>query len=73
MTSMPAWLLLVALPLTLAIPCVMLGLSAIAEDRFLSPRSLIVSAVRSRRSGPEFTEQFVAREFERLLKSAQRR
>lgn len=70
---MPPWLLLLALPLTLAIPCGMLALSALAEERFLSPRSLIVSAMRSRRSGPEFTEAFVAREFERLLKTTQRR
>ncbi len=61
------------IPVALLIPCALLALSAIAEEQILSPRSLIVSAVRSRRSGPEFTEAFVAREFERLLKDTQRR
>ncbi len=70
---MPPWLLVACIPLALLIPCALLALSALAEEQILSPRSLIVSAVRSRRSGPEFTEAFVAREFERLLKDTQRR
>lgn len=70
---MPPWILVVCIPVALLIPCALLALSAIAEEQILSPRSLIVSAVRSRRSGPEFTEAFVAREFERLLKDTQRR
>ena len=58
----------------LAVPgtCVLLGLilflSAVAEARFLSPRSLIRSVVRARRNTPEFAEAFVARQFELLLK-----
>lgn len=57
----------------LAVPgtCVLLGLilflSALAEERFLSPRSLIRSVVR-RRNTPEFAEAFVVRQFELLLK-----
>lgn len=70
---MPAWILILCIPVALLIPCALLALSALAEEQILSPRSLIVSAVRSRRSGPEFTEAFVAREFERLLKDTQRR
>ncbi len=70
---MPPWILVLCIPLALLIPCVLLALSALAEEQILSPQSLIMSAVRSRRSGPEFTEAFVAREFERLLKTAQRR
>ncbi|MBW3615155.1 MAG: hypothetical protein KY439_07600 [Actinobacteria bacterium] len=68
---MPSWVLLMSIPLALLIPCALLALSAMAEGQILSPRSLIRSAVRSRRSDPEFTEAFVAREFERLLKDAQ--
>lgn len=71
--DMPSWLLLLALPVALGLPCLMLLLSAEAEKRILSPQSLILSAARARRSGPELTEQLVAREFERLLKDTQRR
>jgi hypothetical protein len=70
---MPSWLLLVCLPLALLIPCAMLGLSAFAERRILSPQSLILSTARARRSSPEMAEALVAREFERLLKDTQRR
>lgn len=70
---MPSWLLLLALPVALGLPCLMLLLSAAAERRILSPQSLILSTARARRSGPELTEQLVAREFERLLKDTQRR
>ncbi len=70
---MPWWLLLLALPVALAIPCVMLLLSDLAEKRVLSPQSLILSSARARLSTPELTEALVAREFERLLKDAQRR
>ena len=52
-------------------PCVLLGailyLSAMAEQRFLSARSLILGVVRARGT-PEFAEKFVARQFERLLR-----
>ena len=62
-----AWLLL-AVPGTSVLLGVILALSAAAERRFLSPRSLIAGVVRARRSTPEFAELFVARQFERLLK-----
>ena len=70
---MPSWLLLIALPLTLAIPCMLLLLSDLAEKRVLSPQSMILSTAKARRSTPEFSEALVAREFERLLKDTQRR
>lgn len=69
---MPWWLLLLSLPMALLIPCGVLLLSAFAEQRILSPRSLILSTARARRNTPEKAEVVVAREFERLLKNAQR-
>ncbi len=70
---MPWWVLLLSLPVALIIPCAMLLLSDIAEKRVLSPQSLIRSTARARHSSPELAEALVAREFERLLKDAQRR
>lgn len=70
---MPWWLLLLTLPAALLIPCGILMLSAMAEQRILSPRSLILSTARSRHNSPELAEAMVAREFERLLKDTQRR
>jgi hypothetical protein len=70
---MPVWLLVLLLPVALAIPCVMLLLSDLAEKRILSPQSMILSTARARRSSPELAEALVAREFERLLKDTQRR
>ncbi|HET9443596.1 MAG TPA: hypothetical protein VFO65_09745 [Acidimicrobiales bacterium] len=69
---MPSWLLLITIVAALTIPCALLALSAAVEERVLSPRSMIAASVRSRRNGPDFTEAFVAREFERLLKETQR-
>ncbi len=60
------WLLLV-IPGTIALLTAILFLSALAEQRFLSPRSMILGAVRARRNTPEHAEAVVAREFERLL------
>ena len=45
----------------------LLALSWLLECSVLSPQSMILSAARSTRSDPDFAEQFVAREFERLL------
>jgi hypothetical protein len=70
---MPWWLLLLTVPAALLIPSGLLMLSASAERRILSPRSLILSTAKARRSTPEVTEVLVAREFERLLKDTQRR
>lgn len=62
---------LVAVPGTTLILMAVLYLSAVAEQRFLSPRSLILGVVRARRNTPEFAEAFVARQFERLLREQQ--
>jgi hypothetical protein len=70
---MPWWTLLLTIPVTLGLPCLLLVMSAAAEERILSPRSMILSTARARRSTPELTEALVAREFERLLRTAQRR
>ncbi|HEX2039165.1 MAG TPA: hypothetical protein VHF47_05455 [Acidimicrobiales bacterium] len=68
---MSGWPLLV-IPGTLLLLAAVLYLSALAEERFLSPRSLILSTVRARRTSPEYAEAFVARQFERLLREYQR-
>ena len=60
------------MPGTFAVLAAVLWVSAFAEQRFLSPRSLILSAARARRSTPEFTEEFVTKQFDRLLREAQR-
>jgi hypothetical protein len=60
--------LLLFVPGTIALLATVLFLSALAEQRFLSPRSMILGAVRARRSTPEFAEAFVARQSERLLR-----
>jgi hypothetical protein len=70
---MPWWLLLLTLPAALLIPVGLLMLSVEAEQRILSPRSIILSTARARRNTPELAEALVAREFERLLKDTQRR
>ncbi|MDP9072523.1 MAG: hypothetical protein M3N68_14815 [Actinomycetota bacterium] len=61
-----AWLL-VFIPGTIALLTAILFLSALAEQRFLSSRSIVLGAVRARRNTPEHAEAVVAREFERLL------
>jgi hypothetical protein len=67
-----AWALLFV-PGTLALLAVILFMSALVENRFLSPRSLIAGAVRSRRNSPEHAEALVVREYERLMRTAQGR
>lgn len=57
-----------AVPGVLFVLAAVLFLSASAEARFLCPRSLIVSAARTRRATPEYVESFVARQYERLLR-----
>jgi hypothetical protein len=59
--------LLVFIPGTPVLLGAILWLSNLAEQRFLSPRSLIIRAARSRRSTPEHAEAFVARQLDRLL------
>lgn len=65
MTS--SWLL-IAVPGTCVLLASILYLSAMAEQRFMSARSLILGVVRARGNTPEFAEKFVARQFERLLR-----
>lgn len=64
--------LAVSVPGTLVVLSALLWLSAAAEQRFLSPRSLILGAARARRTTPEYTEAFVARQFDRLLRESER-
>ena len=68
---MSAWLVL-ASPGALLLVSFVLFVSALAEQRFLSPRSLIVSATRARRNTPEYAEEFVAKQFDRLIRDYQR-
>lgn len=63
---MSLWLLLF-LPGTLGLLAALLFLSEWAEARFLSPRSLILGAVRARHNAPEHVEAFVVRQLDRLL------
>lgn len=65
---MPTAWLIAAIPGTVVLLAAILALSAIAEQRFLSPRSLILAAVRARRSTPEYAEAYVARQLEQLLR-----
>jgi len=63
-------LALVAVPATAGLLIGLLALSAVVENRVLCPRALIVGAARARSTTPEFTEAFVAHEFERLLRTS---
>jgi hypothetical protein len=65
-----ALLLLLAVPGTAALLIGLLTLSALVEQRVLDPRAMILRVARARNSSPEFTERFVAREFERLLRDS---
>lgn len=61
-------LLLLSVPMTLLLLAGLLFLSAVVEQRFLSPRAVVLSTVRARRSTPEYAEAMVAQQFEELLK-----
>jgi hypothetical protein len=63
------WLLL-TIPGTLGLLAAVLSLSAWAESQFLSPRSLILGAVRSRHNTPDHVETLVARQLDRLLRDS---
>ncbi len=67
---MSLWFLL-SVPGSLLALAALLFLSAVLDAHVLSPRSMIVSAARARRTEPEYTEAFVAREFDRLLRRPQ--
>lgn len=68
---MSVWLLL-SIPATPLLLGAVLFLSAKVEERFLSPRSLILGVARARWNSPEYAEMFVARQFERLLQEQHR-
>jgi hypothetical protein len=61
-------LLLLSIPLTVLLLAGVLFLSGVVEQRFLSPRAVVLSTVRARRSTPEYAEAVVARQFEDVLK-----
>jgi hypothetical protein len=61
-------LLMLSIPMTVVLLAGLLFLSAFVERRFLSPRAVVLSSVRARRSSPEYTEALVAKEFEELLR-----
>lgn len=65
--AMSPVVLLLSIPGTLVLLAAVLVLSAMAEERFLSPRSLVISVVRTRNNTPEYAEAFVARQLEQLL------
>ena len=68
---MSSWMLL-TIPGTVSLLMGLLFVSALVEERVLSPQALILRVARSRGSTPEYAEAFVAREFDRLLRDAQR-
>jgi hypothetical protein len=60
-------LVLLSIPATVLLLGGVLYLSAAVEERFLSPRAVVLSTVRARRSSPEYAEAMVAKQFEDLL------
>lgn len=72
MEAMPVWVIPIVFFAAFAIMTGVLWLSAWVESSVLSPRSMIVSAAKARRTTPEYSEAVVAREFERLIRDAQR-
>jgi hypothetical protein len=65
-------LILLVIPGTFVLLLGLLLLSALVEERVLSPQSMILQVARTRASTPEYAEAFVAREFDKLLRQAQR-
>jgi hypothetical protein len=68
-----SYLVLASVPLTPLLLVGLLFLSERAEARLLSPRALVLSTVRARRSSPEYTEAMVARQFSEVLARQERR
>jgi UPF0716 family protein affecting phage T7 exclusion len=66
-----SWILL-AIPGTITLLMGLLFISALVEERILSPQALILRVARNRGGSPEYAEAFVAREFDRLLRDSQR-
>ena len=67
---MTSWALLFV-PATLVVLMGLLFLTALVEERVLSPRALILRVARTRYATPDHAEAFVARQFERLLRQSQ--
>ena len=67
-----AWAALLLVPGSLGLLLGLLLLSALVEEKVLSPQSIILRVARTRASTPEYAEALVTREFERLLRQAQR-
>ena len=65
-------LLLLLIPGTLVLLLGLLLLSALVEERVLSPQSMILQVAKTKASSPEYAEAFVAREFDRMLRQVQR-
>jgi hypothetical protein len=65
-------LLLLLIPGTFVLLLGLLLLSALVEEKVLSPQSMILQVAKARSSSPEYAEAFVAREFDRMLRQAQR-
>lgn len=65
-------LVLLLIPGTFALLLGLLLLSALVEERVLSPQSMILQVAKTKASSPEYAEAFVAREFDRMLRQAQR-
>ncbi|MDQ1437367.1 MAG: hypothetical protein QOK43_996 [Acidimicrobiaceae bacterium] len=63
-------LLVLSIPSVVLLLAGVLFLSALVEQRFLSPRAVVLSTVRARRSTPEYTEAMVAKQFEEMLRRA---
>jgi hypothetical protein len=65
-------LLLLLIPGTFVLLLGLLLLSALVEEKVLSPQSMILQVAKARSSSPEYAEAFVAREFDRMLRQSQR-
>ncbi|MEO7836832.1 MAG: hypothetical protein ABIS21_04245 [Acidimicrobiales bacterium] len=63
----PGWLI-ATIPATVLLLATILALSALVEQHVLSPRSMLLAVVRGRRNTPEYTEAYVARQFELMLR-----
>ena len=69
---MMSLLVLLLIPGTFVLLLGLLLLSALVEERVLSPKSMILQVAKTRATSPEYAEAFVAREFDRMLRQAQR-
>lgn len=65
-------LVLLLIPGTFVLLLGLLLLSALVEERVLSPQSMILQVAKTKASSPEYAEAFVAREFDRMLRQVQR-